>query len=316
VPPQTTPHPPQFIASVIVSAHIVVGQQPLSHWLFVAQGVPPTCLGAQIPPFDVSQKEPAAQSVSAEHATQVPLAHTPLWQSRANAHALVLAHGLQSTPPQSTSVSSPSFTPFMQCWGTHEPCPSQTTPPLSLHVVSLGLFWVPQARGWEPQIATLHAVVGVGQSAGEMQATQAPLTQALPPLSVHAVPKGTSVSVQQPAEHVGTLQAVAAFGQSASPLHAMPPSHMGALPPPVDVMAELPAPPVPAARGPEHAATIVNPAARRGKSSKRFKARILGLAPSVPLFSYRIMPSDVRARCSRRARESFPRRSPRRRAAR
>jgi hypothetical protein len=66
-------------------------------------------------------------------------------QSAATMQLSPSTHGEQVAPPQSTSVSSASFTPSVQCAATHAPLPSQTVPPLSVQALPLAAFVVVHA---------------------------------------------------------------------------------------------------------------------------------------------------------------------------
>jgi hypothetical protein len=133
-------------------------QLPLAHWVLAVHGWPTG--------FD----------------WQMPLLQYPLAQSAPVMQFFVLGQGAQVAPPQSTSDSSASFTPSMQCGATHVPLPSQTTPPLSLHVVPLGALVTPQVCAVVSHVFVLHAVGCEGQSAGAKHATQVPLpSHRLPP---------------------------------------------------------------------------------------------------------------------------------------
>jgi hypothetical protein len=155
-----------------------------------------------------SQKLPAPQSLSIAHAAQVIVAlQSPLAQSFATLHFFEFAHGAQSLPPQSTSVSSASCTPSMQCIETHVPLPSHTTPLLSVQEEPFGAFIVPQVL--PVQVLVLQVVVAAGQSVGVVHATHMPLpSHTWPPLSVHGVPALAFVVLQQPALHALVTHAV------------------------------------------------------------------------------------------------------------
>src|SRR6185437_6875793 len=58
-----------------------------------------------------SQKSPLAQLVSCAQAVHTVLPQKPLWQSVATTQCLVLAHGGQLGPPQSTSVELEHLAP-------------------------------------------------------------------------------------------------------------------------------------------------------------------------------------------------------------
>src|SRR5437868_1731640 len=69
----------------------------------------------------VSQKKPIEHSDVTSQAVHTFMLQKPLLQSPAFMHASVLSQGEQ-LPPQSLSVSSPSFIPFAHVAGTQ--CPS------------------------------------------------------------------------------------------------------------------------------------------------------------------------------------------------
>jgi hypothetical protein len=171
------PFVPQEVAPLSVHALtqqicIPVGptQLPLPHWLLAVQATPSAFPGVQVPPFAVvSQKAPVPQSASLVHAAHAMLVQRPLVQSLPAMHVFAFAHrGQASWPPQSTSVSMPSLRPSMHDAATHMPLPSQTVPPLSVHVAPLAAGMVPQQPA--AHVATTHLVLGGGQSLGEAQA--------------------------------------------------------------------------------------------------------------------------------------------------
>jgi len=215
----------------------------------------PLVQSAAVPqPWEVRQVLPCASQVAPPQSTSVsspfltPSVHVGAWQvvpasvvlalqtpstqSPATRQLLVSAHLPQVAPPQSTSVSSPSLTPSVQCAETQLPLPSQTTPPLSVQAVPVAALVVPQAWAVASQELILHTVVGVGQSVGARQATQLPLpSQSLPPLSVQATPLVASAVPQQSVVQVGVTHAVVGTGQTVAMVavvHATPaPPHEG-----------------------------------------------------------------------------------------
>ena len=135
------------------------------------------------------------------------VAQTPSLQSPALEHVLPGPQVGQVPPPQSTSVSTPFFTPSVQVAAWHKP-PVQTplwqSPvPLHLRPVPQGAQEPPQSRSvsapfFTPsmQVAATHmceAQVPVTQSLPLTQATHWPLpSQTLPPPWVQAVPAGNA----------------------------------------------------------------------------------------------------------------------------
>ncbi len=145
---------------------------------------------------------------------------------------LVLAHGGHE-PPQSVSVSSPSFMPSLQVAATHEPPvqmlvpvqsevvlhprqwppPSQTLPPLSLQVAPVAAFSVPQAL--PVQVFVMQRVDCAAQSVAATHATQWPSpSQTVPLLSLHAVLSGVSVPAHFLSTHETVRHVVPEAGQS------------------------------------------------------------------------------------------------------
>jgi hypothetical protein len=117
----------------------------------------------------------------AAHAVQTPLAQASvLTQSLLTEHVLPVAQGGQLPPPQSTSVSLPSFMPSVHC-PTH---------------VCVAL-------------QTLLAE----QSESCKHATQTPPVQTLPPAFEHAEPSEASFVTHWPARHSESTQSVADAGQ-------------------------------------------------------------------------------------------------------
>jgi hypothetical protein len=106
-------------------------------------------------------------------------------QSPATMHVFPFAQRAQAPgPPQSTSVSVPSFRPSMHVAATHLPLPSHTVPPLSVHVVPFVAGVVPQ----QPAVhaASAHVVVGGVQSLAEVHAFAPPAHP--PPVPIPPVP--------------------------------------------------------------------------------------------------------------------------------
>jgi hypothetical protein len=98
-----------------------------------------------------------------------------------------VAQGGQVPPPQSTSVSCPSFTPSAH-WETHACALVHTSPVL--------------------------------QSALVLQDTQTPFEHTLPPPSMHLVPSADVWVVHAPEVHCAARHAVPVTGQSLAPVHA------------------------------------------------------------------------------------------------
>jgi hypothetical protein len=76
---------------------------PSAHFLLCASQVAPPQSTSVSPWFFT-----ASEQVAAAHASGAP-EHTRLWQSVVTAHVLLVPQAPQSGPPQSTSVSLPSF---------------------------------------------------------------------------------------------------------------------------------------------------------------------------------------------------------------
>jgi hypothetical protein len=101
---------------------------------------------------------------------------------------------------------------------TQSPAVSQTLPPLSVHDVPEAAFVVPHT--FAVQFATLHAVVGVGQSPILLHATQLPWpSHVVPLLSVHAVPSAAFDVPHKLPVHVSTRHLVVCAGQSVAEVH-------------------------------------------------------------------------------------------------
>jgi hypothetical protein len=141
-----------------------------------------------------------------------------LAQSAGSLHAKLSAHGVQE-PPQSLSVSSASFIPSAQCAALHLPAPSQTVPPLSLHVIP---FAVSVTTHLLPVQATVAHTVFVGwQSDGTMHCTQVPApSQSMPLSSSQCVLIAVFDVPQHPLSHVAVRHAVVGAAQSAGVLQA------------------------------------------------------------------------------------------------
>jgi hypothetical protein len=249
--PEQTPSVPPVSALVHASQvllhallqHTPSAQKPLVHCEGPVQSEPPTFWFTQVPPLIVmSQNFPLAQSASFAHWTHVMAVQTPLAQSVAMRHALVRAHGGHEEPPQSTSVSVPSFMPSLHEGDTHwlpvqtslpvqsavllhptqVPLPSQTLPPSSEHEVPFEACDVPQAL--PVHVFVMHLVCWDGQSDGMTHATQLPLpSQTVPPWSEHIVSAPAFMVVHMPAEHAAVLQLVLVAGQSVAGLVHMTP---------------------------------------------------------------------------------------------
>jgi hypothetical protein len=147
-----------------------------------------------------------------------------LLQSSSDWHVAPPRQGGQSSPPQSTSVSWPSWVPF-----SHE----------------------------ELKQAACKQLLVAGQSSSTLQATHEPdALQTLPPFVLHAVPAGAATVPQVPPSHVASSHAFVAAGQSAGWLHssiiATPPAPLDACAPPTpcvapDELVPVDAPPTPVA---------------------------------------------------------------------
>jgi hypothetical protein len=173
--------------------------------------VPPQSTSVSLPFFT-----PSVQ-LAAEQVFKVG-SQTLSTQSDPTRHVSPSAHGEHVAPPQSTSVSSASFTPSAQCAATHAPVPSQTVPPPSVHVVPLAAFVVPHTL---PVHVLLLQTVPVGaQSDAWLHWTQLPVpSHTDPPLSLQGAPVVASFVPQVLAVHVADLHFVAGMGQSAGALH-------------------------------------------------------------------------------------------------
>jgi hypothetical protein len=202
--------------------HTPSAQKPVTHSSAAPHSCPAAFFAVQVPPlFVVSQKPPDLQSVSIAHAVQIIALQSPLAQSFPILHIIEFAHGTQSLPPQSTSVSSASKSPSMQCIETHVPLPSQITPLLSVQAVPNGALVVPHVWVVPVHVETLQSVVGFGQSVGILHPMHVPLpSQMFPPLSLQAVPDGAVVVPQALPMQVLGLQAVVGAGQSVGITHA------------------------------------------------------------------------------------------------
>jgi hypothetical protein len=117
---------------------------------------------------------PEAHTPSSLHAlpgvlpTQTLLVQVPERQSALAAHFLPFLHvrGLvpvAQLPPQSTSVSSASWMPSMQCAAVHAPRPSQTLPVPS-HAMPLGAPVDPHWWVVVSHLGVAHTVIEGGQS--------------------------------------------------------------------------------------------------------------------------------------------------------
>ena len=198
------------------SQHTPSAQKPVAHWSGSVHGVPPALVCAQVPPlFVASQNWPDAHWLSMLQAAHVLPVQYPLRQSLGPLHPRVLPQG-EHDPPQSRPVSSPSCTMSMQCCGTQVPAASQTTPPLSLHVVPLGCIVLEHVFE-DVQATTSHAVVLGAQSLVFTHAMQwPPPSQTLPPPSLHVVSAAAFLGMQAPPTHCAVAHLVPVGAQSAS----------------------------------------------------------------------------------------------------
>ena len=107
---------------------------------------------------------------------------TPLLQSPPLSHICKSWQVAPHDPPQSTSVSFPSWTPSVQLATTHRPCPLQLVPPLSVHAVPVKALVVAQ----QPRLhsATTQPVSGGGHAVDRTQDVRVPHRLASAPLSV------------------------------------------------------------------------------------------------------------------------------------
>jgi hypothetical protein len=155
--------------------------EPLAHWSPAVHAAPTGFVPTQVPPsFAVAQNEPVAQLPSAAQALQVPALQKPLWQSFVTLHPRPSAHAGQVDPPQSRPVSSASWTPSLQWEAVHVPCPSQTTPLLSVQLVPSGASVIVHELAEHP--TTMQAVELLGQSAFVLHATHVPAPSQTVPL--------------------------------------------------------------------------------------------------------------------------------------
>jgi hypothetical protein len=140
-------------------------------------------------------------------------------QSEPTKQFFVSAHGAQVAPPQSTSVSLPSFTPSVQCAATHVPLPSQTVPLLSVQAVPFAAFMVPHAL--PVHVLVLQTVPVGAQSDGWLHWTQLPLpSHTDPPLSLQVALVAAFSTAQALAVHSADLHFVVGSRQSVAALHA------------------------------------------------------------------------------------------------
>jgi hypothetical protein len=188
------------------------------------QAAAPVLVCVQVPPLFVrSQKFPLGQLLSVAQAVHTSELQKPLRQSVATTQASVFAqaaHVEARPPPQSTSVSPPSFVPSMQCIATHMPVPLQTTPPLSAQATPLAASVVVHVLV-AVQTAVAQTVPVAGQSVGPLQATHLPApSQTVPPLSVQVAPLAAFEVPQALFAHVFVTQAVVGAEQSVGMSHA------------------------------------------------------------------------------------------------
>jgi hypothetical protein len=108
-------------------------------------------------------------------------------QSWVTRQCLSSTHAGQVAPPQSTSVSSASLIPSVQCIATQWPLPSQTVPPLSLHVAPLAAFPISQQPEALHEAVTQAVAVPVEHSVLIVQAL--PPSAQLPPVVVVELPE-------------------------------------------------------------------------------------------------------------------------------
>jgi len=95
----------------------------------------------------------------------------------------------------------------------HEPLPSQTTPPFSLHGAPTAAFDVPHA--FAEQVTRTQAVALAAQSVGALHATQLPEpSHTLPLLSVHVAPIVAFVVTHAPPVHATVAHFVVDVVQS------------------------------------------------------------------------------------------------------
>jgi hypothetical protein len=130
---------------------------------------------------------------------QVPVAQTPLTQSASVLQPLPAPHLGHVAPPQSTSVSSPSLMPSVQC-DTHAPWPLQWSPPLSAHAAPAAAYEV--AHWFASHAAVEHAFPKNAQSFAFTHSTHVPAPSQTVPARLHRVPVGRLFDPQQPATHV------------------------------------------------------------------------------------------------------------------
>ncbi len=222
----------------------------LSDWqsVLLAHFWASTHLGQLGPPQSLSVSVPFCTPSEQEGAWQVrgvPL-HTPSAQSAATLQPLSSVQGEQSAPPQSTSVSSASTMPSVQCMVVHLPMPSQALPPPSLQVVPLAALTGVQAPAVQAGVA--HVVPVAGHWLAAVHSTHAPLpSQSLPPLSVQRVSAAAFTVSQHPAGQVGVRQTVPSAGQSVEVAQWASPGQVAPVPPvPVEELLDVapPAPPV------------------------------------------------------------------------
>ncbi len=97
-------------------------------------------------------------------ARQVPVVHTPLWQSAPVLQSLPVAHPVGQEPPQSVSVSLPFFTPSLQV-GSWQVLPEHTAllqslPSLQLRPGVQSVQEPPQSVSLSSPFSTLSVQLG------------------------------------------------------------------------------------------------------------------------------------------------------------
>jgi hypothetical protein len=151
---------------------------------------------------------------------------------------LLLTQAVGHVPPQSTSVSPPSFTPSLQCVAVQLPLPSQTWL-LPSHAMPFWASVAPHVWAAVSHLGVAHTVPEAGQSLSMSQATQAPWPSQTFPLLVHAVPEAASVTLHEPETQATVAHAVPVGVQSPSlrhvtqlpmPSHSVPPPSVHLVP--------------------------------------------------------------------------------------
>jgi len=112
-------------------------------------------------------------------------------------------------PPQSTSVSSRSLTPSLQCIPTHAPAPSHTSPPLSEHGVPRVALVLVQL--FPVHVGTTQTELAGAQSSVTRHATHWPVaSHNVPPVAAQGVRVATGTVPHPAVVHVGALHAAVA----------------------------------------------------------------------------------------------------------